>query len=95
MEAYCKMVRCLEDKFDDLKLNHIVRKYNKATDELAKITSGWTMIPPDVFASDLYKPSVNYGTPKREGNQLPEPRLGSDPPEGPNPPRPSSLRSWT
>jgi hypothetical protein len=95
MEAYCKMVRCLEDKFDDLKLNHIVRKYNKATDELAKITSGWTMIPPDVFASDLYKPSVNYGKPKREGNQLPEPRLGSDPPEGPNPPRPLSLRSWT
>jgi hypothetical protein len=88
MEAYYKTVRCLEDKFDDLKLNHIVRKYNK-------ITSGWTTIPPDVFASDLYKPSVDYGKPKREDNQPPEPRLGSDPPEGPNPPRPSSLRSWT
>jgi hypothetical protein len=23
MEAYCKTVQCLEDKFDDLKLNHI------------------------------------------------------------------------
>jgi probable phosphoglycerate mutase len=39
MEAYCKMVRCLEDKFDDLELNHVVRKYNEATDELAKIAS--------------------------------------------------------
>jgi probable phosphoglycerate mutase len=39
MEAYCKMVRRLEDKFDDLELNHVVRKYNEATDELAKIAS--------------------------------------------------------
>jgi ribonuclease HI len=30
MEAYCKMVWCLEDRFDCLELNHITRKYNKA-----------------------------------------------------------------
>jgi ribonuclease HI len=45
MEAYCKMVRRLEDIFDGLELNHIARKYNEATDELAKITSGQSMVP--------------------------------------------------
>jgi hypothetical protein len=46
MEAYCKMVRCLEDRFDGLELNHIARKYNEAMDELAKITSGQNHGPP-------------------------------------------------
>jgi ribonuclease HI len=40
MEAYCKMVRRLEDKFDGLELNHVARKYNEAMDELAKIAAG-------------------------------------------------------
>jgi len=40
MEAYWKAVRCLEDKFDGLDLNHIARKYNKKADQLAKIASG-------------------------------------------------------
>jgi hypothetical protein len=40
MEAYCKAVRRLEDRFNGLKLNHIARKYNEAADELAKIVSG-------------------------------------------------------
>jgi ribonuclease HI len=68
MEAYCKAVRCLEDRFNNLKLNHIARKYNEAVDELAKITSGQTTVPPDVFASDLYKPSVDYMKPGQEGD---------------------------
>jgi ribonuclease HI len=68
MEAYCKTVRRLEDRFDGLELNHIARKYNEATDELAKIASGRTTVPPDIFASDLHKPSVDYGKPGQEGN---------------------------
>jgi hypothetical protein len=39
IEAYCKEVRCLEDKFHDLELNHVVRRYNEATDKLTKIAS--------------------------------------------------------
>ena len=35
MEAYYKLVRRLEDKFDGLELNHIAWKYNEAADELA------------------------------------------------------------
>ena len=39
MEAYCKLVCRLEDKFDGLELNHIARKFNEAADELAKMAS--------------------------------------------------------
>jgi ribonuclease HI len=40
MEAYCNVVRAFEDKFYDIGLNHIPRRYNKEADELAKIASG-------------------------------------------------------
>jgi hypothetical protein len=86
IEAYYKMARRLEDKFDGLELNHIARKYNETTDELAKIVSGQTMVPPDVFISDLYKPSVNYGKPEQEDDQPPKPTWASDPPKGLDPP---------
>ena len=39
MEAYCKLVRRLEDKFDGLELNHIAQKFNEAVDKLAKMAS--------------------------------------------------------
>jgi hypothetical protein len=39
MEAYCKEVQRLEDKFYGLELNHIARRYNEVVDELMKITS--------------------------------------------------------
>jgi hypothetical protein len=59
MEAYCEEVRHLEDKFHGLELNHIARRYNEAADELAKIASSRTTVPPDVFAKDLHQPSIN------------------------------------
>jgi len=77
MDAYCKAVRRLEEKFNDLELNHMLRKYNEAADVLAKMASERAMIPPDVFVSDLYKPSVDY-----------KDDVGSDKPPsdpGPNP----------
>jgi hypothetical protein len=58
MEAYCDEVRRLEDKFYGLELNHIARLYNETVDELAKIASGRTTVPPDVFSRDLHQPSV-------------------------------------
>ena len=60
MDAYCKAVRRLEEKFDGLELNHVLRKYNEATDALAKMASERATVPSDVFISDLYKPSVDY-----------------------------------
>jgi ribonuclease HI len=77
MEAYCDEVRCLEDKFFGLELNHIARRYNETADELAKIASGWTTVPPDVFSRDLHQPSVKT-------NDTPEPEEASAMPEAPS-----------
>jgi ribonuclease HI len=59
MEACCKVVRALEDKFYSIELNHVPRRYNEEADELAKIASGWITVPPNVFARDIAQPSVN------------------------------------
>jgi transposase InsO family protein len=77
MEAYCDEVRCLEDKFYGLELNHVARRYNETTDELAKIASGRTTVPPDVFSRDLHQPSVKT-------NDTPEPEKASAQPEAPS-----------
>jgi hypothetical protein len=67
MEAYCDEVRRLEDKFYMLELNHVARRYNEIADELAKIASGRTTVPPDIFSRDLHQPSVKTDdTPKPE-----------------------------
>jgi hypothetical protein len=58
MEAYCDEVRCLEDKFYGLELNHVARWYNETANELAKIASGRMTVPPNVFSRDIYQPSV-------------------------------------
>ena len=67
MEAYCNAGHRLEDMFDGLELNHIARKYNEEADELAKIVSGRTTVPPNVFARDLAKPSVDFRNPAEPG----------------------------
>jgi ribonuclease HI len=59
MEAYCKAVRALEDKFYGIELNHVPRRYNEEAYELAKIVSGRITVPPNVFARDVAQPSVN------------------------------------
>jgi hypothetical protein len=59
MEAYYEEVRRLEDKFHGIELNHVARRYNEAVDELMKIASSRTTVPPDVFARDLHQPSVD------------------------------------
>ena len=77
MEAYCNVVRRLEDKFDGLELNHVPCKYNEDADELAKIASGWTTIPPNIFARDIAKPSVNFKDPEESGPSTAEPSDGN------------------
>jgi hypothetical protein len=59
VEAYCKAVRALEDKFYGIELNHVPRRYNEEADELAKIASGRITVPPNVFTRDVTQPSVN------------------------------------
>jgi hypothetical protein len=60
MVVYYKVVRHLEDKFNGLELNHIVRCYNEEADRLAKMVSGREAVPTVIFANDQYKPSVSY-----------------------------------
>jgi hypothetical protein len=92
MEAYCDEVRRLEDKFYGLELNHIARRYNETADEMAKIASGWTTVPPDVFSRDLHQPSVKTDdTPEPEKvSALPE--APSAQPEAPSAPDGEALR---
>ena len=73
MKAYCNAVCRIEDKFDGLELNHIARKYNEEADELAKIASGRTTVPPNVFARDIAKPSVDFKDPAGAGGATAEP----------------------
>jgi ribonuclease HI len=86
MEAYCDEVRRLEDKFYGLELNHIARRYNETANELTKIASGRTTVPPDVFSRDLHQPSVKT-------DDTPEPEKASAQPEAPSarPKVPSAL----
>jgi ribonuclease HI len=77
MEAYCDEVRRLEDKFYGLELNHVARLYNETADELAKIASGQTTVPPDVFSRDLHQPSVKT-------DDTPEPEKASAQPKAPS-----------
>jgi hypothetical protein len=77
MEAYCDEVQRLEDKFYGLELNNIAWRYNETADELAKIASGRTTVPPDVFSRDLHQPSVKI-------DDTPEPEEASAQPEVPS-----------
>jgi ribonuclease HI len=92
MEAYCDEVRRLEDKFYGLELNHIARRYNETADELAKIASGRTTVPLDVFSRDLHQPSVKTNdTPEpKKVSALPE--ATSAQPEAPSAPEGEALR---
>jgi ribonuclease HI len=85
MEAYCDEVRRLEDKFYGLELNHVARRYNKTADELAKIASGQTTVPPNVFSRNIYQPSVKI-------NDAPEPEETSTQPEVPSAAEGEALR---
>jgi hypothetical protein len=82
MEAYCNAVRALEDKIYGIELNHVPRRYNEEADELAKITSGRITVPPNVFARDVARPSVNINlnpSSQEEPSGAPSNPVGAEP----------------
>jgi ribonuclease HI len=85
MEAFCDEVWRLEDNFYGLELNHVARRYNETADELAKIASGRTTVPPNVFSRDMYQPSVKL-------DDAPKPKETSAQPEVPSAAEGVSLR---
>jgi hypothetical protein len=92
MEAYCDEVRRLEDKFYGLELNHVTRRCNKTADELAKIASGWTTVPPDVFSRDIHQPSVKTNDTPEPGEASAQPEEASAQPEAPSAAKGEALR---
>ena len=83
MAAYYQEVRWLEDKFDGLELNHVLRCLNEAADALAKAASSRELVLTGVFASDQHKPLVCYkgSEQAKDGPSDPAPR--ADPPTAP------------
>jgi hypothetical protein len=80
MEAYCNAVRAIEDKFYGIELNHVPRRYNEEADELAKIVSGRITVPPNIFAWEVAKPSVNLEpTNEEEPSGAPSNLVGAEP----------------
>ena len=49
MDAYCVVIRKLEDKFYGIEYHHLVQANNQAADELSKIGSTWADVPARVF----------------------------------------------
>ncbi|XP_066319832.1 uncharacterized protein [Miscanthus floridulus] len=84
MAAYCREVCQLEDKFDGLELNHILRRLNKAADALAKAASGQEPVLGDIFVSNQHKPSVCYEGSEQAGDGLPALGSGADQPLAPS-----------
>ncbi|XP_066392591.1 uncharacterized protein [Miscanthus floridulus] len=87
MAAYYREVRQLEDKFDGLELNHILRHLNESANALAKAVFGREPVPTGIFASDQHKPSVRYEEPKQAGDGPPALGLGADQPVAPSDPK--------
>ena len=103
MDAYYKTVLRLQEKFDSLELNHVLRKYNEAANALAKMASKEATVPLDVFVSDLYKASVDYKEGGGSDRSSTDPGLNSEPSATPEPeamdieseaPAPDDLLDW-
>ena len=80
MAAYCQGVHQLEDKFDGLKLNHILRWLNEVVDTLEKMVSSREPMPTGVFANDQHEPSVRYEESEQGGDGPSNPGPGADQP---------------
>jgi ribonuclease HI len=64
MAAYCQELHKLENNFDGLDYVHILHGRNELADELAKIGSSCSMVPPRVFIQELHEPSINRASAK-------------------------------
>jgi ribonuclease HI len=58
MEAYCRAVRALEDKFYGLELNHVPAGTTRRWTSSRRSRPGGSLSPPNVLARDIAQPSV-------------------------------------
>ncbi|XP_066395889.1 uncharacterized protein [Miscanthus floridulus] len=87
MAAYYREAHQLEDKFNGLELNHILRHLNEAADAMAKVTSDREPVLMGVFASDQHKPLVQYEGLEQAGDGPPIVGSGADQSSAPSGPK--------
>ena len=58
MDAYCKEVLKLENKFSGLEFHHVIRDNNIAANVLSKMGSTRAEVPAGIFVHELHKPSI-------------------------------------
>jgi ribonuclease HI len=58
MDTYCLEVRKLENKFNGLEFNHVVRDVDVAADVLSKLGSTRAQVLAGVFVQELHAPSI-------------------------------------
>ena len=92
MAAYYREVRQLEDKFDGLELNHILRCLNEAANVLAKVASSQEPVPTGVFTNDQHNPSVRYEGSEQVDDGPPDSASGADQPSAPSGPEVMELQ---
>jgi ribonuclease HI len=77
MDAYCAEIRKLEDHFEGIEFQHVLRNNNVATDVLSKLGSRRALVPAGMFVQDLRKPSIklldpdNLEPPSNDQNSAP------------------------
>ena len=74
------------------RVNHVARRYNETADELAKIASRRTTVPPDVFSRDLHQPSVKTDDTLEPEKASALPEAPSSQPEAPSAAEGEALR---
>ena len=87
MAAYHREVRQLEDMFNSIKLNHILRHLNEAANALVKAVSSQELVPTGVFTNDQHKPLVRYEGSEQAGYGPPTMGSGADEPSAPFDPK--------
>lgn len=74
MDAYCKKVRKLENKFSELEFHHVIRDNNVAADVLSKMGSTRAEVSAGIFVHELRKPYIpEQVTPATTNTQPPKP----------------------
>ncbi|XP_004974624.1 uncharacterized protein LOC101761808 [Setaria italica] len=74
MDAYCKEVHKLENKFSGLEFHHVIHNNNVATDVLSKMGSTRAEVLAGILAHELRKPSIpEQATPAITNTKPPEP----------------------
>ena len=68
LAAYLIHVRKLERDFDALELQHVLREFNSAADDLSVRASTWAPMPKGVFERWLLRPTAQPAEPG-EGDQ--------------------------